>query len=182
MSERYLINILEEQISVGFTGKINVLSRENSQHLGVITLYEGEVYHATFRGSDQLKALFNIFIKELDTDELHYVVEPEVVNPYARSIHYPYKVLKQKISEAISEYKLSKENRPPDHIKLMIKPEFLTVGDKVTPEEFKLLTTISDYNLVRDIYKNCDLLDYEITNALVSLRKKNGLVVIKPKA
>lgn len=182
MSERYLVNILDEQISVGFTGKVNILNKVNKQHLGVITLYEGEVYHASFQGSEQLKAFYNIFIKEIDSDELSYVVEPEVVNPYARTIHYPYKILKQKVSEVISAYKLSRDKRPPDNIKLMIKPEFIKDGDKVTPEEFRLLTTISDYNLVKDIYKNCDLLDYEITNALVSLRKKDGLVVIKPKA
>lgn len=181
MSDRYLINILDEQVSVGFTGKINVLNAKSKQHLGVITLYEGEVFHASFKGSNHLKAFYSLFIKEMDSDELTYVVEPEIVDEFTRSIHYPYNVLKQKVSEVISEYQLSKENRPPDHLKLMAKPDFIKSGDTVSPTEFKLLTTLSDYNQVADIYKNCDLLDYEITNALVSLRKKNGLVVIKPK-
>jgi hypothetical protein len=41
------------------------------------------------------------------------------------------------------------------------------------------MCTISDYSDVSEIYKNSKLLDFEITNALVNLRKKDALKVVK---
>lgn len=180
MDER-LIPILEEQYSVGFTGRINVLESQTKQLLGEIIISDGQVAFCRYKGVEALKAFFKICIDEYEGESLTFIVEPELFDVTKRHIHYPFGVLKRKISEVIEKYSQSKANRPPDHIKILIKPGFMSEGEQVTGEEFDLLCTLSDYNLVSDVYKNCQLIDFEITNALVSLRKKNALTVVAKK-
>lgn len=181
MVKAHLIHILDEQISVGFTGKVNVLDPFTKQMLGSVYMFEGELIHTKYKSILGIKAFFNLCIDEFENVELNYIVEPELIDLNSRSIHYPYSVLKRKIAEVVENFRASKENRPPDHIKILIRPEFIGLGEDVTGAEFDLLNTISDYNRVGDIYKYCSLLDYEITNCLVSLRKKNALTVVKNK-
>ncbi len=181
MSPDHLISILEEQHSVGFTGKVNVLDRSSNQIFGHVIIFEGDISQCDYKGNEGLKAFYNLCIDEFDETELKYVVEPELVDTTKDSIHYPFSVLKRKITEVVGNYKLNKENRPPDHLKILIKPEFIAKGEAVDNNEYDLLCTLSDYNLVSDVYKHCDLFDYQITNTFVSLRKKNALTVIKNK-
>jgi hypothetical protein len=180
MDER-LISILEEQYSVGFTGRVNVLNSTTKQLLGEIIIFDGQIVFCKYKGVEALKAFFNICVDEYEGESLTFIVEPELFDITKRHIHYPFGVLKRKISEVIENYSASKANRPPDHIKILIKPGFMADGEVVSGEEFDLLCTLSDYNLVSDVYKNCQLIDFEITNALVSLRKKDALTVVAKK-
>lgn len=178
-----LIPILDEQNAVGFTGKVNVLDASTKQLLGDVILLDGNIHASRYKGAEGLKAFFNLCVDEFEQSDLTYIVEPELVDSRKKQIHYPYGILKRKIKDVIENYKASKALKPPAHIKVLINPDFINNenGENVTGEEFELLKTLSDYNLVSDFYKNCKLLDYEITNALVSLRKKNALKVIAKK-
>jgi hypothetical protein len=180
--KQYLIPILDEQTSVGFTGKVNVLDEASSKLLGSVYLYEGEVFDTEYNQVMGMKAFFNLCIDEFDQDiKIKYVVEPELVNR-ERLIKYPFSVLKRKAAETITTYKEHSAQRPPKNLKLMVEPSFMKSDEEVSDIEYNLLCTLSDYNLVEDLYRNSPMLDYEITMALVSLRKKNALKVIKKKA
>lgn len=118
-------------------------------------------------------------IEEFDDKlEFKYVVEPELVSQ-EQIIKYPFSVLKRKAAEIVTHYKEQRAQRPPMDLKLIVEPAFLEAGDELEESEYDLLCTLSDYNLVEDLYKHSPMLDYEITMALVSLRKKNALRVIK---
>jgi len=170
---------LEEQHIVGFTGKVNVLDRSSKQIFGYVVFFEGSIIQCHFKGNQGLKGFFNLCIEEFDQVELNYVVEPELVDSTQVTIHYPFSVLKRKIVDVVGNYKSNKENRPPDNLKVLIKPEFVASGAVVDNNEYELLCTLSDFNMVSDVYRNCDLFDYQITNTFVSLRKKNALTVIR---
>ena len=109
------------------------------------------------------------------------MVEPEIVKS-EQIIKYPFSVLKRKTAEIVTNYKEQRAQRPPMNLKLLVEPAFLTSGEEVDENEYDLLCTLSDYNLVEDLYKHSPMLDYEITMALVSLRKKNALRVIKKRS
>lgn len=180
MSEA-LFPVLDEQTVVGFTGKVNILNVENNQHLGLVSILDGEIFDARFGSNEGLQAFYNICVASFSKESnFKFIVEPEIVEG-VKKIHFPYSVLKKKVADIISLYKENEANRPPDHIKLLINPHFITMGGEVSGDEFELLCSISDYNKVKDIYKNCELLDYQITNALVSLRKKKAITVVKKK-
>lgn len=179
--QEHLVPILDEQNSVGFTGRVNVLDPKTKQLLGEIILNDGQIAFCKYKGVEDLKAFFNLCIDEYEGMSFTYIIEPELFDVSRRHIHYPFGVLKRKIAEVIEKYGASKESKPPGNLKILVKPDFIDNGESVTGEEFELLCTLSDYNLVSDVYSNCQLIDYEITNALVSLRKKNALTVVARK-
>ena len=152
---------------------------QTSKHLGSIFIHEGEIFDSLYNELNGLKAFYNIVIDEFDDRiELKYVVEPELIQA-EQIIKYPFSVLKRKTAEIVTNYKEHRAQRPPMSLKLLVEPDFLKEGEDLSEIEYNLLCTLSDYNLVEDLYKHSPMLEYEITMALVSLRKKNALKVIK---
>ncbi len=172
--------VIEEQIAVSFTGKIIVLNKKNKQQIGFMVIHEGDVVRVEYIKASGLKAFYSFFIDIFDKKPIDIIVEPEVIDNFQRNIHYPYSVLKAKVGSVLSRYSASVKTRPPENLKLLVRGDFITEGDEVTSNEYDVLLTLSDYNRVKDVYENCLLLDFEITDALVSLRKKNAIKVIKP--
>lgn len=173
-----VIGVIEEQISVQFTGKINVLATYNNQFLGQILFKNGDVIQVTYNGLSGLKAFYQLLIQEYAEQKFDYVVEPELVDEKERQIHYPYAVIKNKLGEVLKQYRDSLKFRPPENVKILIDVEFVEDTLPITPAEYKVLEALTEWNKVNDIYKNCQLFDHEITWALVSLRKKGALKIL----
>lgn len=176
-----IINAIEDQRSVDFTGKINLLNSKG-QLLGNLIFVEGEFVASKYKESNGLKSFYNLLIDSYDHKGIKYIVEPEIIEHYNRNIHFPYSVLIKKAKFIINNYKISKNNRPPDNISIYINPQFVETGEDITAEEFDLLSVLIDFHDVKSIYMHCKLLEYEITNALVGLRKKNALKVVSKKS
>ena len=177
-TEFKILASIEEQIAVQFTGKVNVLSTFNHQYLGHILFKNGEIFQVTFHNLKGLKAFYQLVIQEFSLQSFSYVVEPEVVEDKERQIHYPYAVIRNKMSDVIKQYRDSLKFRPPDNVKIVIDAEFLEDSLPVTPQEFEVLETLTEWSTTFDVYQHCQLLDHEITWALVSLRKKSALKII----
>jgi hypothetical protein len=90
--ESKLLNVIEEQVAVQFTGKVNVLASFNRQFLGQIFFKNGEIFQVTYHGQKGLKAFYQILVDEYSLQSFEYVVEPELVDESERKIHYPYTV------------------------------------------------------------------------------------------
>jgi hypothetical protein len=176
--ELKILSIIEEQIAVQFTGKVNVLSVVNRQYLGHVLFKDGEILQVFFRGQESLKAFYQLLIQDFNLQPFDYVVEPEVVEESARKIHYPYSVLKKKLNAVLKDYQNSLKFRPPENVKIIADATFLSGTEAISPEEFEVLSILTEYNSVFDIYRHCPLLDHEITMALVSLRKKSALKIL----
>lgn len=173
-----ILETIEEQIAVQFTGKVNVLSSINRQYLGHLLFKNGELYQVVFQTHRGLKAFYQLIIQEFTLQSFNYVVEPEVVEDKERQIHYPFVVIKNKMSEVIKNYRDSLKFRPPENVKIIIDSEFMDDMLPVTPNEFVVLEVLTEWNTPYDIYQHCSLLDHEITMALVSLRKKSALKIV----
>lgn len=176
------MSVIEEQIAVQFTGKVNVLSNYNRQFLGHLLFKDGEIIQAIYQNHKGLKAFYQLIIQEYSLQSFQYVVEPEVVEEKERQIHYPFAVIRNKMAEVLKLYRESLKLRPPDNVKILVDAEFLNDSISVTPHEFDVLDTLTEWNNPADIYQHCPLLDHEITQALVGLRKKGGLKIIAPKS
>ncbi len=173
-----ITSVIEEQITVHFTGKVNILSQFNRQYLGHLLFKDGELLQVLFQGQKGLKAFYQLVIQEFSLNSFSYVVEPEVVEDIERHIHYPYAVLKTKMAEVLKQYRESLKMKPPENVKILIDGEFVDDSLPVTPEEYAVLLTLTEWNTPYDIYQHCPLLDHEITWALVGLRKKSALKII----
>ena len=173
-----ILGTIEEQIAVQFTGKVNVLSTFNRQYLGHILFKDGNIFQVVFNGYKGLKAFYQLIIQEYSLQSFNYVVEPEVVEDKERQIHYPYAVIRNKMSDVIKQYRDSLKFRPPENVRILIDAEFLEDSLPVSPQEFDVLETLTEWSNPFDVYQHCPLLDHEITWALVSLRKKSALKII----
>src|SRR4051812_42619033 len=100
-----LLDAIEEQIAVQFTGKVNVLSSANHQYLGHVLFKDGNVYQVNFQNHKGLKAFYQLLIQEFTLQRFNYVVEPEIVEEKERQIHFPYEVIKNKMSGTLKKYR-----------------------------------------------------------------------------
>lgn len=176
--ESKIISVIEEQVAVQFTGKVNVLATFNRQYLGHILFKNGEIIQVTFQSLKGLKAFYHLIIQELSNQHFDYVVEPEIVDEKERQIHYPYNVIKTKLADILKLYRDSLKLRPPEHVKMIIDVGFMASSLPVTQQEFEVLESLTEWNTPYDVYQHCALLDHEITLALVSLRKKGAIKIM----
>ncbi len=181
MDDHALFRCLDEQTSVRFTGRINVLDRLTRQHLGVVLLKDGEVFACRFREDQGLKAFHALVWGAAQLAPLDFVVEPEIVADEERQIHHPYSVLKHRAQAAVERHRMTAGQRPPDHVKLTVRADFLESSVPVTSDEFHVMSTLCEWSQVDELYTHCSLLPHEVTEALVGLRKKNALQVIGPR-
>ena len=175
------MGVIEEQIAVQFTGKVNILASFNRQFLGHILFKNGDVIQVTFNSHKGRKAFYQLIIQEHSLNSFDYVVEPELVDEDQRQIHYPFSVVRTKMADVLKLYRESLKLRPPENVKILIDAEFIEDTLPVTPEEFNVLKVLTEWNNPFDVYQHCELLDHEVTHALVSLRKKGALKIIAPK-
>jgi len=177
-----LLTVLDEQTLVAFTGRVNVLDKITHQMLGVVILREGQIFRCQYRGVQSLKAFYNIVIEGAQLVPQEFIVEPEIIDESDRQIHYPYSVLKAKTADVLKRYQAVAHLRPPPMVKILARSSFLDSDDEVTEAEFQVLCTLTEWNQVEDLYRHCPLLDYEITESLVSLRRKEALQVVSARS
>lgn len=175
-----LIEVLKEQASFGFTGKINILSRDNGQFLGVIYQSEGIIVGAQIKELKGKKALLKMIFDDVESNEnFKFIVEPEVLSTEIMTVRISFEEIKLEAQGHFQQYVSAKKLRPAPHLKLVIDPEIIVSSHDITSQEFDVLTVISEWCNVSDIYKYSKLMDFEITHALVSLRKKRAIKVFQ---
>ncbi len=172
-----LLEIVKEQVDFGFTGKINILSNR-SQHVGVIYLIEGFIVGSQYNAYNGLRALKRAIFDDLESQEpLKFIVEPEIIDERHCQYKVEYAKLLMDIQGDYEAYRMSSKLKPPGHIQLIVNPEIILNDEVINHNEFFVLKTISDFSLVKDIYEQCPLEEYEITRALVDLRRKKAIKV-----
>lgn len=179
--ELKVMSLIEEQVALMFTGKVNILANFNRQFLGHILFKNGEMIQVSFENHLGLKAFYHLVLQEAALQSYEYVVEPELIDENNRQIHYSFGVIKNRMNDILKLHQSSLKFRPPHHVKILPDAEFLEDTLPVSPEEFEVLKTLTNWNDPFNIYQHCPLLDHEITMALVSLRKKGALKIIAPR-
>lgn len=172
-----LLEVIQEQIFFGFTGKINVVAGPSSQLFGQLLVKDGKIISVLYKGKLGLAGLSSLFIEGRNNKDFNYMVEPEVVLERSGDLNLDYEDclrLAQKIDDSHKDLEKLKPNK---NLRLLINGQFVISGEEIDSHEFSTLKTIIDYNKVDDIYKNTKLSDQEITQALISLRRKKALKV-----
>ena len=180
-----LMRALKVQTSVKFNGNIILQNISNSQFLGKISLKDGGIVttytSCPVKGKQRYKmseyrALLALAMLS-EEQQSDVIVEPEIIEGKGVFFYQVCEVIKR-LEEEISYYRKIKGLRPPSHLKLMTKKGRILKNTTSSLRESKLLRVISDYSLVKDIYKNSDLFDFEVTMGLVKLREKGIIKVI----
>ena len=91
-----LLEVLKEQASFGFTGKVNLLLVSNGQFLGVIYLHEGFLVGANYGQLSGKNALFNMIFEDVESvSHFKFIVEPELVGENLLAMKMSYDEVKQ---------------------------------------------------------------------------------------
>mgnify|MGYP001158137260 FL=1 len=176
-----LVKILKEQFTFGFTGRVNALLSRNDQYLGAIFQKEGLIVHSEYEYLTGKKALYKILFDDIDGDKgLKFLIEPEIISDNIQTFEYSFDQLYERVQKRYPLYRKTKKYRPSDNLRLKVYPKFVRVGEDTLPEEFDILCNIINSSDIGEVYKKSKLYDYEITDYLVSLRKKKALKVIGP--
>jgi len=181
MNKEGLLSLIEEQTTISFTGRINVLSKKNNQFQGVIFLRDGNLINAEYGGMRGKKALFNFIFDDIDSKtEVNYVVEPEIIDIKPTDFDLEFEAFYDLVKDRYEKFLTVKKFKPPNHLRLAINPNFVS-EDKapiVNADEFDVMCAIIAAKKVSEVYKWCPLFDTEITRALVSLRNKKAITVL----
>ncbi|MGZ3789530.1 MAG: hypothetical protein ACXVLQ_13465 [Bacteriovorax sp.] len=174
------MEVLKEQTSFGFTGKVNLLLPDNGQFQGVIYLQEGALVGANFGQLKGKKALYKMIFEDVESSShFKFIVEPELVSVEHVNMKLSFEEVRSEAQGIYQKYVQAKKLRPAMTLKLVVDPEIIVNNQELTPEEFDILSVLSEWSTVADIYKHSRLMEFEVTNALVSLRKKRAIKVFQ---
>lgn len=174
-----LIELIEEQVFLNFTGRINILESTKAMYLGTILFEEGEIINAKLDQQEGFEALKAFFYFEFEKRKIKFIVEPELTSAEVRKIHFPFSVIRKKVTSFLQTHYIGSKKAPPRNIKVAINSNFLDSGQSLSSDEFDVLKVICDYNLIDDIYIKIGLPEHKVTHALVKLREKEAIRVIK---
>lgn len=174
------MEVLKEQASFGFTGKVNLLLSSNGQFYGVIYLHEGFLVGASCGQLGGRKALFKMIFEDVESQsQFKFIVEPELVAASHFTMKLAYDEVKVEAQKIYQKYVTAKKLKPAPGLRLVIDPEVIVNVEEITPEEFDILSVLAEWCVVSDVYKYSKLMEFEVTNALVSLRKKRAIKVFQ---
>ena len=175
-----LMEVLKEQSAFGFTGKVNLLLATNGQFQGVVYQHEGIIVDAIYGVQKGQKALFKMIIEDVETAEhFKFIVEPELVSPEHFSMKMSFDEIKHEAQSIYQKYIVSKKLKPSLGLKLIVDPEIIVNTEEITASEFDILAVLAEWCTVADVYKYSKLMEFEVTNALVGLRKKRAIKVFQ---
>ena len=170
-----LIKTLTKLASVHFTGKVNLLGKTDSGHLGVIVLKQGVLVQCRYNQKQGIDCLFEFFQNCYDKEDFYTIMEPETIAPDNNSFHLKVsELMEMKKRRKIYEEKL----RPPGDLKLLVRHDFLSSAVNISPVESQLLKTILNHQRVCDIYQYVGMDESLVTRLLIGLRKKGALKVV----
>jgi hypothetical protein len=153
--------------------------KSNNQLIGVVFQYDGKIIGASAGLQKGKKALFYLIFNDVDSTDLYkLVVEPEVISPSSFMFELTFAEVRSIAERQFPEFLSAKKLKPPPDLKLLINPDIICNANNVTPEEFAVLGVLTEFSTVKEVYQSSNLLEFEVTNALVSLRKKRAIKVL----
>lgn len=174
------MEILKDQAAFGFTGKINLLLESNGQFQGVVYQQEGMIVGAHYGQLKGKKALYKMIFEDVEaTHHFKFVVEPELIAAELFSMDMSFEMAKLEAQSIYQKYTQAKKLKPSPSLRLVVDPEIIVNLEEITSDEFDVLTVLAESCIVADIYKYSKLMEFEVTNALVGLRKKRAIKVFQ---
>ena len=174
-----LLKILSENYSFMFSGRVNILSKVSKQYLGAIIQSNGKIVNTKYLNLSGKKALASILMELKSNKALSFVSEPEVVLSGDHVFEMTEGQFLKFKNDYFEQYDELNKLRPSNNLKIAIDSAGFNFNISLSKIEFDVLCSIIDNSVVKDIYHNSDLLDFDITTALISLRKKGVLRVLR---
>lgn len=173
-----LLSTLRQQMQLGLTGKINLLARESGQFLGCLYLVQGHLAGGRYRGLRGKDAVILVCYHGMPGQkkiwgEIRLVCEPEVIPASYQGVKWDFNQLQVELHRYILEWEKVRPLLPPSHLFLL--PRMPSAEIDLSPEQFQILTLLSENPKVDEFTQNCPYLPTKGLEVLISLRKM-GLI------
>lgn len=172
-----ILDILEEQNSFAFSGKVTGTEKLSESETFSLWFKEGQLIEVRTQKRSGLKALYEVFFQEFLGVRFNYKLQEEDAT-IAQSIYFPLAQIKIFLNAIVDDLEDHDEFRPDKQLELIIKSGFVKSGPEITELEYNVLELVAKYASVADIYEKTDLLGFEVSKALVSLKRKDAFKVI----
>ena len=172
-----LIDLITENFSFAFSGRIQILDKNTRQYFGSIYQNEGTIINANLGGLEGKRALASILMKLRSGDDFHFVPEPEVISDVHVAFELDENEFFQFKRDYFEEYDKLSRLKPSENLQFKINTEAINIFTSFNHQEFSVLKSIIRDKAVPKIYENSPLLDFDVTKSLISLRKKGAILV-----
>ena len=172
-----IIETLSENLSMSFSGRLNILSKDTKQFFASVLQREGVIVNAFYGKLSGKKALAAILIESKTNKNIVVVSEPELIE--TKEIQFEmneYEFFKFK-NDYYEKFESLNKLKPSPELNLSLNGLNLDVYTPLSTDEFSVMKAICDNSKVSEIYKNCSMLDFDVTKSLISLRKK-GIILV----
>lgn len=168
---RTLADSIRELLEAGSSGELVVKS---DNRVGYISMQEGFIEEALVGPVQGLKALFRILSWPDAQSQFERYDRPLAVNSSLRlgslDFQKAYDRWKQKVASLKAVW-------PPYQLRIRAVPSAFLQKKNWVPKEFLVFAALCESERVYEVLNNCPLLDLEVVEALVNLRK-SGLMEI----
>ncbi len=169
-----LYNFIKEQMLLEFTGVVQVLKGPMNTLVGYIYLRDGVIVGTKYNSGESYRDLSKFLYDSTDKEwsfniELsNYLNSDNDINIDKESFEELWSSINNKNYQQI----------PPGNVRIAVNTEFLKNSNSLTIKEFDVLSSIVDNSKIKYVYKDCNLPEKEVTEELISLRKRRAIKVI----
>ena len=163
--------------SLLYTQAIGEVQVRSGHRRALIYFDGGVISHAISGAVSGIKALLRsvmwvdaewTFVSKKEHSEMHDTLKLNLLG-FTRTVQEAKKIL-QKVQPFM----------PPPSVSLVVDPQSFQKKEGWSAAEARVLASVAEYVLVRDILNYCPLPDMEIYDTLISLRKQGLLKPVKP--
>ena len=173
-----LVETILENMTISFSGRINILSDLNKQFIGSVVLSDGNLVDAKFRKMSGKKALASLLMEDKSALGMSVVSEPELVSELEFSFNMAEQDFFKFKNDYFEQYDLLKKLRPPKNLALSLNSKRLDIYTPLSFSEFDTMKLVLSCKNVGEMYETSNLLEFDVTKSLISLRKK-GIILVK---
>lgn len=173
-----LVETILENMTISFSGRINVLSEQSKQFIGSVVLSEGQLVDARFGKMSGKKALATLLMKERSSISMSLVSEPELVSEVEFSFNMDEQGFFKFKNDYFEQYELLSKLRPAKNLVLGLNSKKLDIYTPLTDLEFDAMKLVVSCKNVEEMYDTTQMLEFDVTKSLISLRKK-GIILVK---
>jgi len=175
-----LLKTLQEQVHIGFSGRVNLLDGNEKRYAGHILMDGGVIVGCRFEKATGQPALLLATSFDSRHDSLSKVVEPEIISSDMKTMALSV----EKFSNDAKDYlrkvlRLRKVGLPRKSLFSINKSKLLKEETELLSDEFNLASILWDFKSFSDIIEKTAMETERVGIALLGLKEKKILLVKK---
>ena len=163
------LEVIKNQLYLGHVGKVLFINGASGEHLGYCSLKTGVMGEFHYKKKPLKLAIESLVFDELNpSQKIKSIVEAEVNSTCDQSLELKWSDFKKFVDQSLSKLKMAKKLKPAKDLVLF------PLGSNnlpLSPVENQVLQKMGQCSKAEDLYKNLNLADFEITFALIALRR-----------